>query len=255
MSDQQRYAFHVDDNWDPASGEKARGNSTAFPLNVQYRVASIAQYVKGDWLDLGCADGGYTEAILGAGASSVVGVDPEGDRIDEANRRQIPNASFLTFDGHTLPLEDDRFHGVFMNETMEHVFDERESLAEIHRVLHPDGVVVVISPNRWFPFEGHTTRIGKWTSRHPTPFIPWLPKRFSAPLVDARNYWPHELRQLISDSGFEIMKASFIWPVFEAVPWLPAPIIRFYQRHISLYARIPILRRFGVSNLIVARRI
>ena len=42
-----------------------------------------------------------------------------------------------------------------MNEMFEHVADERWALAEILRVLKPGGILVLISPNRWFPIEGH----------------------------------------------------------------------------------------------------
>ena len=72
----KNYAFRVDDDWEPG-GEPARGNSTASPLNVRYRVGSISKYLSGRWLDYGCADGGYTDGLLDGGASSVVGVDVE----------------------------------------------------------------------------------------------------------------------------------------------------------------------------------
>ena len=133
---------------------------TASPLNVRYRGSgSIAEYLSGRWLDYGCADGGYTDGLLDGGASSVVGVDVEAARVEEARRRGHPPdvADFEVFDGTTLPFDDGSFDGGFsVNEVMEHVADERQSLAELHRVIKPGGHLVVISPNRWFPFEGHT---------------------------------------------------------------------------------------------------
>lgn len=251
----KNYAFRVDDDWEPG-GEPARGNSTASPLNVRYRVGSISKYLSGRWLDYGCADGGYTDGLLDGGASSVVGVDVEAARVEEARRRGHPAdvADFEVFDGTALPFDDGSFDGAFVNEVMEHVADERQSLAELRRVIKPGGHLVVISPNRWFPFEGHTVRIGKWTSRFPTPVIPWLPGRLTRDWVDARNYWPFELSGLVERNGFTVVERSFIWPVFEVIPWLPARWITYYQRHISVFSRIPGLRRFGVSNLVVGVR-
>ena len=70
------------------------GKSTAMPLNVSYRVGRIADVVKGRWLDLGCADGGYTAELLRQGAAEVIGVDAEEDRIAQATARNLPHASF-----------------------------------------------------------------------------------------------------------------------------------------------------------------
>ncbi|MGA9473051.1 MAG: SAM-dependent methyltransferase, partial [Terriglobales bacterium] len=72
-------------------GRPDLGRNTAKPANVAYRVGRIAPYLSGRWLDFGCAEGGYTSALLNNGAKSVVGVDVEHRRIDEAMARQIPN--------------------------------------------------------------------------------------------------------------------------------------------------------------------
>ncbi len=66
------------------------GNSTAMPLNVSYRVGRIAELVRGRWLDLGCADGGYAAELLRQGAAEVVGVDAEEERIVQAAARKLP---------------------------------------------------------------------------------------------------------------------------------------------------------------------
>jgi SAM-dependent methyltransferase len=247
------YKFHA---VEVGSGELTRGNSTAAPLNVAYRVGEAAPYVSGRWLDFGCADGGYDEALLAAGADQVVGVDVESARVEYATARQLPGAEFVSYDGHTLPFPDSSFDGVFTNEVLEHTYSDREALIEICRVLRPGGVLVAIAPNRWFPLECHSTTVGSWRSC-PTFLVPWLPRRLWAPHVDARNYWPHEMRGLIASCGFRIERAGFIWPVLEnthAMPFLlPASWVRWYQSHFRVFARVPLLRRFGVSNIVVGR--
>lgn len=81
------------------------------------------------------------------------------------------------------------FDGTLMNEVLEHVADEKQALSEVFRVLKPGGVFVLISPNRWFPIDGHFIKIGSWTFG-PAPLIPWLPKRLTRSITVARNYWP-----------------------------------------------------------------
>lgn len=245
------YEFHAPE---VASGELTRGNSTAAPLNVAYRVGEVAQYVSGRWLDFGCADGGYVEALLAAGAEQVVGLDVEAPRVEYATSRSIPGAEFLVYDGHTLPFPDSSFDGVFMNEVLEHVYDDREAISECRRVLRPGGVLVAISPNRWFPLECHSTTVGSWSSS-PTFLVPWFPRALWAPHVDTRNYWPSEVCRLIAGCGFRIERVGFIWPVMEnthAMPFLlPASWVRWYQHHVTSFSRVPMLRRFGVSSMVV----
>jgi SAM-dependent methyltransferase len=230
--------------------EPDRGEATATPLNVSYRIDRISTYLSGHWLDFGCADGGYDEEMLARGAEAVSGVDVEEERIAAAKRRNIPHTEYVSFDGYTLPFEDAQFDGTFMNEVYEHVADEERALSEIRRVLKPGGYLALISPNRGFPFEGHNVTIGSKTIC-PAPLIPWLPERLTHNWTAARNYWPTQLESHVHDAGFAIRETSFVWPVLQTYPWLPPKGVEWYQRHFRTWDHLPGLRRFGVSTMVV----
>jgi SAM-dependent methyltransferase len=53
---------------------------------------------------------------------------------------------FETYDGHRLPLADGSCEGIVINDAFHHVPNQRELLAEMHRVLTPDGVVAMSEP-------------------------------------------------------------------------------------------------------------
>ncbi len=55
-----------------------------------------------------------------------------------------------------LPFPDASFDLVVSNHVIEHVADPARQLAEIRRVLRPDGVAYLATPNRWWPWEVHT---------------------------------------------------------------------------------------------------
>lgn len=235
------------------------GESTAASLNVQYRLGRIRELglLKGEWLDYGCADGGYTVAMADLGAAKVVGVDVIEDRITEARQREglSEAVQFFPINDETLPFADASFDGVWMNEVFEHVLDEMQTLREVHRVLRPGGHLVLISPNRWFPFEGHGMHVGTHNFWQPVPILPWLPPLIGQRFMHARNYWPSELRKIVRDAGFRLHTKAFIWPVLEVHPWLPAPLIRRYQKLIPVFDRMPAIRCFGVSNFIIGEKI
>src|SRR5262249_26790205 len=131
-----------------------------------------------------------------------------------------------------------------------HVGDETRVLSEVARVLIPGGVLVLISPNRWFPVEGHPVNIGSMTIG-PAPLIPWLPASMTHNWTTARNYWPRQLKQQAIDAGFAIAEVSFIWPVMETYRWLPPQGIMLYQKYFRRWDHLPVVRRFGVSTMVV----
>ena len=234
------------------------GASTAVPSNVAYRLGKIRELgiLRGDWLDCGCADGGYTAHLVELGAESATGVDPDGDRIGLARERTPAGASVRFVEGtaEALPFAEDCFDGVLLNEVLEHVRDERRALREIRRVLRPGGYLVIMSPNRWFPFEGHGMRVGGWKFDSPVPLLPWMPTAVSRHFTRARNYWSNELCDLVRTVGLSVRVAGYAFPVFEVYPWLPAPVIRRYRTLVPVLERLPVVRRFGVSNFVVAQK-
>ena len=232
------------------------GKSTAVGYIVEYRLGKIARrgLLKGRWLDCGCADGGYSEALLDLGASRVAGLDPWPDRIEAANKRNRANLEFCVGVSEKLDWPDATFQGVLLNEVFEHVDDEMATLREIRRVLSPDGHLALFSPNRFFPLEGHGIRLGpNRTFGSPVPLVPWLPKRLTRHVVRARNYWPWQLAKMVRDAGFEIVHSSSAFPQFEVYPWIPARVIPAYRRVTTVIERTPGARWLGVSCFILAR--
>lgn len=225
---------------------------------MPYRLGKLRAVlpVEGRWLDCGCADGSYAAALLEAGAEEVVGVDvaPEPLRRAEERWDGVPRLSFLVARAEQLPFADESFDGVLLNEVLEHVASQTGTLAEIRRVLAPGGSVVVFSPNRWFPFEGHGAVLGSIRLPFPVPLLPWLPQRLTWRAMTARNYWPHQLVRTIREAGFRIDHVAFAFPLFARYRWLPGPLITAYLRSLSVLERLPLIRRLGVSTFVVATK-
>ena len=89
---------------------------------------------------------------------------------------------------------------------------------------------------------------------NPVPLLPWLPQSLANRWMNARNYWPKQLVGYVKDAGLTVESRGFIWPVLQQYPWLPEYFRNKYQAHIRFFDQTPILRRFGVSTLVVARR-
>ena len=56
---------------------------------------------------------------------------------------------------------DEVYEGCLLHEVIEHVTNDRDTIAEAHRVAKHGGVVIVFAPNRLYPFETHGAYFGK----------------------------------------------------------------------------------------------
>jgi SAM-dependent methyltransferase len=122
----------------------------------RYRFAIEREDVRGKRvLDLACGAGFGLEMLRRAGAR-VSGADRDPVAVAEA-RRASAGAEVLLSDAAGLPFPGGTFDVVTSFETLEHVPDAAAMVREIARVLRPDGVLVLSTPNRCFgPPELHT---------------------------------------------------------------------------------------------------
>jgi SAM-dependent methyltransferase len=99
-------------------------------------------------LDAGCGTGYGSAMIKEAGATEVVAVD-NSEAIVEVARQGAPEGVVCeTADVTSLPYRNDSFEAVVCFEVIEHVEQPETVLDELTRVLAPDGLLLISSPNR-----------------------------------------------------------------------------------------------------------
>ncbi|MGD9735439.1 MAG: class I SAM-dependent methyltransferase [Solirubrobacterales bacterium] len=131
----------------PERFDPSHSSGTLMDAEHRCRYWWAAQAVAGkDVLDAGCGTG-YGSAILAAVAATVTGVDISAEAVEEADRRLGEKGSVVQGDLRKLPFDDDSFDAVVCWETIEHIEDGSAVLAELRRVLRPDGLLLVSSPN------------------------------------------------------------------------------------------------------------
>lgn len=91
---------------------------------------------------------GYGSQILAGSAAHVVGVDVNPRAVAyAADRYGQPNLEFRLGNAESIPLDDASVDVVVTFETIEHVEDYRQFVAEIDRVLAPGGIALISTPN------------------------------------------------------------------------------------------------------------
>jgi ubiquinone/menaquinone biosynthesis C-methylase UbiE len=101
-------------------------------------------------LDLASGEG-YGSNALAREAAYVLGVDVDADAVEAARQKYTAdNLCFMQGSADRIPAEDASFDVVVSFETIEHMPEEMQHrfLDEVLRVLRPDGLFLVSSPDR-----------------------------------------------------------------------------------------------------------
>lgn len=128
--------------------EECRGEIAAEHYQ-RYQFAK--QFVKGKIvLDAACGEG-YGSSLLAEKAAKVTGLDLDRNTVEKAEKKYgNEKLSYQSGSVEKLPFEDGTFDAVVSFETIEHVGEEvqKSFLREISRVLKPDGILIMSTPNK-----------------------------------------------------------------------------------------------------------
>jgi len=102
-----------------------------------------------DVLDIASGEG-YGSTLLAGSARSVVGVDLSAAAVAHARQKYAATTNLRFEQGSVtaVPLASASVDVVVSFETVEHLAEQSQMLSELKRVLRPDGLLVISSPNR-----------------------------------------------------------------------------------------------------------
>ena len=237
----------------PTREQVARGNpSFVWRAGQDRRLDLIRRYVPLEGaavLDIGCGIGTYVRK-LGEAAARAYGIDIDVERV-----RQGREAGGLAVAvSERLPFADGSFDAVLLNEVIEHVRDDRETLREACRVVRPGGHVVVYAPNRLYPFETHGVYLGKRYVFGNIPLVNYLPDALRKRLVPhARAYTRAQMRRLVAGLPARVIASTCVYPGFDNVA-ARRPRLGSVLRGVFHRLEATPLRWFGLSHFVVLRR-
>jgi SAM-dependent methyltransferase len=140
-------------------------------------------------LDVGCGPG-FSVDVFRMRDPEVQWVGLDLPDSPEVRTRTRTDAHFQTFDGVTMPFEDEQFDVVYCKQVLEHVRRPVALLGEIRRVLAPDG---------WLA--GSTSQLEPFHS------------------LSLWNYTPVGFAELVADAGLELIEVRPGVDVFTLLSW------------------------------------
>ena len=148
-------------------------------------------------LEVGSGGGILTEEIAKMGFTTT-GIEPTEQSIETATNHAIASGLNIKYEkgyGEALPYNDRSFDGVFCCDVLEHVQDLPKVIAEISRVLRPNGIFFYDTLNRTFISKLVAIKI--WQE--------WKRWAFMPPNLHVWEMFikPDELKTLLQKSGME----------------------------------------------------
>ncbi|MGV3697944.1 class I SAM-dependent methyltransferase [Flavobacterium sp.] len=116
-----------------------------------HRYSIVSEYIENKVvLDIACGEG-YGSNIMSEKAQLVYGVDIDQTTIELASRKYVkPNLKFSHGDATNIPMEDDSVDVVVSFETIEHHDQHEKMMSEIKRVLKPNGLMIISTPDKLY---------------------------------------------------------------------------------------------------------
>jgi SAM-dependent methyltransferase len=245
------------EDWKREKIAKLGKPSLVFGPGQQRRLELVKEFVplaNKRVLDVGCGLGVYSGKFSQERAT-VWGIDPDPERVSQA-KRSFPEVNFLVGESESLPFEENFFDLVFLNEVLEHVKDDRQTLQECFRILKPGGKAVVFVPNRGHPFETHGIYLGQRYVYRLIPLINWLPDRirdFFCPHV--RVYSVKSFKKLFQGLNVSFQELSFVWPAFDKLSSRHARLGHALQKVGAWAEKNHFLKKLGISIFAVVEKV
>ncbi len=210
-------------------------------------------------LDIGCNHGYFERYYLIGKVKKVRAIDIDPEAIEYAQMKD-GKEYYVCCNSARLPFPNHEFDKVLCLDTLEHVDDEKKTISEIRRVLKPNGLLVLSTPNDFLNFmdlsnvHANFPRVREMYRR-----LRGRSQSNVSKFQFHRHYSTKQLRQMLI--GFSIDKihitSLLLWFVIVLLRSLPDEKSRFYARKVTGYVEnidYCLNYGFGFSLIITAHK-
>jgi SAM-dependent methyltransferase len=138
---------------------------------------------------------------------------------------------------------------------IEHVEDDRQTVAEMVRVLKPGGRIILFCPNRGYPFETHGIyRKGEYHFGNKL-FVNYLPDRWRNKLAPhVRIYRKRDLEKLFEGLPVHFVYRTIIFGAYDNIIRRSPALGKLLRGFLQFLEKTP-LRALGLSHFWVVEKI
>lgn len=185
-------------------------------------------------LDVGAGDGAISQILRDKG-NNVVAIDLPTVIRTGLSKTWLPKVAGDA--SRSLPFKDQSFTAVLAGEIIEHIIDIGPFLTEIHRILTPDGLLVLTTPNAVRELNRINMLLGSVHTWH----------EWNKPIHHVRYFTPQTLQEAIVKHGFKPVEmgtgrsqAEGTGGVIESADFLSLEEKRVLRKLVNRYSPNPV---------------
>jgi len=222
-------------------------------------VKAAGERIQGRVLENGCGVGMYVEHLAPYGGK-IIGLEYDFERAAEAGTR---SSNILNAAGESLPLpsgtlrqaQDFAFDLILSHEVLEHVQDDAQAVREMVRVLRTGGRMVVLAPNRGYPFETHGIY---WNGEYKfgnIPLVNYLPRAWRNKLAPhVRAYTKRDLDKLFEGLPVKFIEQTVVFGAYDNIIARFGAFGKFLRALLQFLEKTP-LKGLGLSHFWVVEKL
>ena len=183
-----------------------------YPLSVSVRQNAkvVMKYLnpkKGEKiLDAGCGIGCYSFELATKFGCRVDGIDMDTEDIELAKqiieKRHVSNVEFNVCGIFELKFDDETFDKVILIDVLEHIANDVRALKELHRVLKPEGQLILSTP--------YVDIMEEYTEQKPKTYAIYKKERNMEGGHIRSGYSFERLSEILNDTGFDVVGYTYI---------------------------------------------
>lgn len=177
------------------------------------------EWVKGDLLEVGCGEGRGIDWLLPA-IHSYTAID----KIEPAIaglRKKYATSEFISGHLPPLPFKDSSFDSVVSFQVIEHIDQDEFFLKEIQRVLKPEGVALLTTPNRPMSLSRNPWHVREYTAEELTRLAKDIFRE-----VEMKGITGNEKVMTYHGQNKKSVEKLMRWDIFDLQHRLPAALLR-----------------------------
>ena len=183
----------------------------SFGLDIRWRrkaISFLAGKRHGIFLDIAAGSGDVSLDLFALKPSLVVGADFAREMLrvfqQKLNKRShVDTIGLVCCDAHELPFRDDTFDGTIVAFGIRNFSDRARSLREMHRVLRPGGLAVILELSQ--PTSPVVAQLYRFYGAVVLPLLGMIISRHTS----AYKYLPSSIREFPPQSEFvELMRSA-----------------------------------------------